>query len=96
MSTWECTKTDWYIYHKWPTDVSTTPTRWYTSTSNKLDLQDWNFEIMKSMGEHETVDFINVVINDLPLWDLLAGNITPSQMQEQNRQVVQDALDQIF
>ena len=69
---------------------------WYTSTSNKLDLQDWNFEIMKSMGEHETVDFINVVINDLPLWDLLAGNITPSQMQEQNRQVVQDALDQIF
>ena len=69
---------------------------WYTSTSNKLDLQDWNFEIMKSMGEHETVDFINVVINDLPLWDLLAGNITPSQMQEQNKQVVQDALDQIF
>lgn len=69
---------------------------WYTSTSNKLDLQDWNFEIMKSMGEHEMVDFINVVINDLPLWDLLAGNITPSQMQEQNRQVVQDALDQIF
>ena len=69
---------------------------WYTSTSNKLDLQDWNFEIMKSMGEHETVDFINVVINDLPLWDLLAGNITPSQMQEQYKQVVQDALDQIF
>ena len=69
---------------------------WYTSTSNKLDLQDWNFEIMKSMGEHEMVDFVNVVINDLPLWDLLDGSITPSQMQEQYKQVVQDALDQIF
>lgn len=69
---------------------------WYTTTSNKLDLQDWNFEHMKKMGEKEMVDFVNVVINDLPLLQFLNGEFTPAQFQETYRQTVQDALDQIF
>jgi len=69
---------------------------WYTTTSDKLDLQDWNFEIMRKMGEKQMVDFVNVVLNDLPLLQFLNGEYTPAQFQETYRQTVQDALDQVF
>lgn len=69
---------------------------YYTTTSDKLDLQDWNFEVMMKMGERQMVDFINVVIDDLPLLEFLNGDYTPAQFQETYRQTVQDALDQIF
>ena len=69
---------------------------WYTATSDKLELQDWNFEIMRKMGEKQMVDFVNVVIDQLEMPDFLRGNYTPAQFQETYRQVVQDALDQIF
>ncbi len=69
---------------------------WYESTSNKLDLQEANFEEMQKMGERTMVDFINVVIDQLPILDFLKGNYTPAQLQEEYKQVVQDALDNIF
>ena len=69
---------------------------WYESTSNKIDLQDANFEQMQSMGEKTMVDFLNVVIDSLPLLDFLNGDYTPAQFQETYRQTVQDALDDIF
>ena len=69
---------------------------WYESTSNKLELQDANFEEMQKMGERTMVDFINVVIDSLPILDFLKGDYTPAQLQEQYKQVVQDALDSIF
>jgi len=69
---------------------------WYTTTSDKLELQDWNFEMMKKMGEKQMVDFVNVVINDLPMVEFLNGEYTPAQFQETYRQTVQDALDGIF
>ena len=69
---------------------------WYTTTSDKLDLQDWNFEIMKKMGEKQMVDFVNVVMDDLPLVEFLNGDFTPAQFQETYRQTVQEALDEIF
>ncbi len=69
---------------------------WYTTTSDKLDLQEWNFEHMKKMGEKTVVDFVNVVIDDLPLLQFLNGEYTTAQLQEEYKQIVQDALDNIF
>ena len=69
---------------------------WYTATSNKLDIQDWNFEVMAKMGEREMVDFFNVVINDIDWWSFFDGQFDTSQLQQQYKQVVQDGLDSIF
>ena len=40
--------------------------------------------------------FVNVVINDLPLLQFLNGEYTTAQLQEEYKQIVQDALDNIF
>ena len=69
---------------------------WYISTSNKLELQDWNFDVMMKMGENEMVDFLDLCINDIPFLDFLNGDYTPAQLQEQYKQVVQDTLDSLF
>ena len=69
---------------------------WYTTTSDKLDLQEWNFEIMKKMGERTVVDFAGTVLESMPLREFINGDYTPAQLQEEYKQVVQDTLDQIF
>ena len=69
---------------------------WYTTTSDKLDLQEWNFEIMKKMGEKTVVDFAGTVLGEMPLVEFINGDLTPAQLQEEYKQVVQDTLDQIF
>ena len=69
---------------------------WYTTTSDKLDLQEWNFEIMKKMGEKTVVDFAGTVLEQMPLVEFINGEKTPAQLQEEYKQVVQDTLDQIF
>ena len=69
---------------------------WYTTTSDKLDLQEWNFEIMKKMGEKTVVDFAGTVLEQMPLVEFINGDLTPAQLQEEYKQVVQDTLDQIF
>lgn len=76
---------------------------WYSSTSNKLDLQEANFELMKKMGSKTMVDFVTLVLADYTddnvqgaLLNLTWGNLTPAQMQEQYKQRVQDILDGVF
>ena len=69
---------------------------WYTTTSDKLELQDWNFEHMMKMGEKQDVDFLNVFYNDIDWTGFYTGAYTPAQLQEQYKQVAQDALDNIF
>lgn len=87
---------NWYNDDTELRDDPETLSWWYESTSNKIDLQDENFEQMQKMGEKTMVDFLNVVIDQLPLLDFLNGDYTPAQFQETYRQTVQDALDQIF
>ena len=61
-----------------------------------MDLQEWNFEIMKKMGEKTVVDFAGTVLGEMPLVEFINGDLTPAQLQEEYKQVVQDTLDQIF
>ena len=69
---------------------------WYTATSDKLDIQNWNFSVLELLGSKVLVDFYQVFGDDLPMLNFLNGEYTPAQFQETYRQTVQDALDQIF
>ncbi|MCR4621611.1 MAG: ABC transporter substrate-binding protein [Clostridiales bacterium] len=68
----------------------------YVSTSNKFELQEENFEVMMEYGSRTMVDFLNIFINDIPFRQFLDGEYTPAQLQEQYKQVVQNALDDLF
>jgi hypothetical protein len=69
---------------------------WYTATSDKLDIQNWNFSVLEKLGSKKMVDFYNSFSDSLPILEFLNGEYTPAQFQETYRQTVQDALDQIF
>ncbi|MBR5010146.1 MAG: extracellular solute-binding protein, partial [Clostridia bacterium] len=68
----------------------------YVTTSNKFDLQEYNFDVMMEYGSRTMVDFLQIFINDIPFRQFLDGEYTPAQLQEQYKQVVQDNLDQLF
>ena len=86
----------WNWYHD-DTELRDEPTDWwYTAVSDKLEIQDWNVSVEMKMGERETVDFYKLVENDVPILQFLNGEYTPAQLQESYKQVVQDALDNLY
>ncbi len=71
---------------------------WYASTAKDLDLQDWNFEVMYTMGQKQQFEMVSNMPADsqLDLRGLIEGTYTVAQFQESNKQLVQDYLDQLM
>lgn len=68
---------------------------WYTTTARKGNeqLQDENFAVMVECGSKTTTDLWDSVGIEMDWNGLIAGTITPAQMQETYKQQYQDALD---
>ncbi|MCR5154070.1 MAG: hypothetical protein K6B75_04390 [Lachnospiraceae bacterium] len=73
---------------------------WYESTAKDPELQVENYEVMKDCGSHLVIDLgVDGTLGDgtyLPLQNLMQGLTTPAQIQEEYKQVFQDALDAYF
>ena len=69
---------------------------WYTSTSNKEEIQNSNFEVMRDCGSRETFDIWDQMGVEMDWNSLLNGTYTPAQFQETYRQQIQDGLDAFF
>jgi len=66
---------------------------WYVSTSNKPELQEANFEVMKDCGSKTVTDLWDGVGIEMDWNSLINGTMTPAQFQETYKQTYQDALD---
>lgn len=71
---------------------------WYGVTAKDIDLQDWNFEVMYTMGQKQQYEMVNNLGSnaELDLKALIQGDYTVAQFQETYKQVVQDALDRLM
>ncbi len=69
---------------------------YYKVTSNKEEIQNANFEVMYDCGAHSILDLWASLDINYGLNDLIKGEKTPAQLQEEHKQEVQDALDAYF
>lgn len=71
---------------------------WYGVTARDIDLQDYNFSIMMEMGAHQILDNYNNLGEgaELPLLQLINGEYTVAQLQEEYRNPVQNAIDRLM
>jgi len=88
--------TNWYDSDVSIRDDEETLNWWYSSTSDDLDIQDSNFEVMFECGLKEQFDLVSSLNVNMDFAGLFAGDYTPAQFQETYKQEYQDALDRIY
>ena len=69
---------------------------WYAATSEDIEIQDWNFSVMLSMGEKSMYEMSANLGFELDYLSLINGTYTVAQFQETYKQQVQDALDRLM
>ena len=69
---------------------------WYGVTAKDIDLQDWNFEVMYTMGTKQQYEMLNNLGFTMDTLGLINGNYTVAQYQETYKQQVQDAIDKLM
>jgi len=87
---------NWYDSDTSIRDDEETLNWWYSSTSDDLDIQDSNFEVMFECGLKEQFDLVSSLNVNMDFIGLFKGNYTPAQFQETYKQEYQDALDRIY
>ena len=66
---------------------------WYDVTSNKEELKEANFNVMKECGNKTQLDLWNSMGISYDLESVMKGEVTPAQFQETYKQQVPDGLD---
>ena len=87
---------NWYNYDTSIRDDEEALGWWYGVTAKDIDLQDWNFEVMYTMGQKQQYEMVNNLGVSLDTLGLINGNYTVAQYQETYKQTVQDAIDRLM
>ncbi len=87
---------NWYGDDTSIRDARHTLNWWYSVTSNKEELQNANFEVMKDAGKITCFDLWQSMNIEYDIQSLIKGEVTPAQFQETYKQQVQDGLDAYF
>ncbi|GHV05664.1 hypothetical protein FACS1894217_02940 [Clostridia bacterium] len=67
-----------------------------TAAHGNKELEDNNIRLFGMMSDKETMDIWGSLNSDFSLVEVMNGEKTPAQLQEENKQIIQDKLDGFF